>query len=249
VDPFSAAGLAVKLAKVILVVSRPHLLLRLCEIRTAVLEKPDPVIPLALGHVRPKAFLNLLDLVSDGLEPAVIQETLDLLLRACVRLGDGTAECEVEVVSVSLYVALAAVRIVRPQLGQNATSSARLRIFIRTEVAHAARLAVARAPRLGAELARRTAIALRLAQLVHAAPDVILSLVGEVSSTMVARLSAGARADIVTLLLAPVADVRQNDRVEVAFGAPAVGGGWGVTRMIAARVARVAIVGPENCGA
>ena len=66
---------------------------------------------------------------------------------------------------------------------------------------------------------------------------------------MVARLAAIARADIVTLLLAPVADVRQNDRVEVALGAPAVGGGWGVTRVIAARVARVAIVRPENGGA
>jgi hypothetical protein len=75
-------------------------------------------------------------------------------------------------------------------------------------------------------------VALRL---VHAAPDVVLRLVGEVSGTMVARLAAIARADIVTLLLAPVADVRQNDRVEVALGAPAVGGGWGVTRVIAAR--------------
>ena len=99
-----------------------------------------------------------------------------------------------------------------------------------------------------AEIARRTAIALRL---VHAAPDVILSLVGDVARAW--RASAGiflvTDADIVTLLLAPIADVRQNDRVEVALGAPAVGGGWGVTRVVAARVALVAIVRPENGGA
>ena len=125
-----------------------------------------------------------------------------------------------------------------------------------------------------AEVARRTAIALRL---VHAAPDVILSLVGDVARAW--RASSGiflvtdadvllynvgdaARAggagagiflvtdaDIVTLLLAPIADVRQNDRVEVALGAPAVSGGRGVTRVVAARVALVAIVRPENGGA
>ena len=55
-------------------------------------------------------------------------------------------------------------------------------------------------------------------------------------------------ADIVTLLLAPVADVRQNDRVHVAVGTPAVGRGRGVTRVVALRVAFVAIVGPEDGG-
>jgi len=49
-------------------------------------------------------------------------------------------------------------------------------------------------------------------------------------------------------LLAPITDVRQNDRVHVALGAPAVGGWRGVARVIAARVALVAIVGPENGG-
>jgi hypothetical protein len=80
----------------------------------------------------------------------IFQQKLDVLLRACVRLGDGTAEREVkvgnllcmcggvfvrELVPVALYVALAAIRIVCPQLGQNATSAARLRVFLRTEVA------------------------------------------------------------------------------------------------------------------
>ena len=75
-------------------------------------------------------------------------------------------------------------------------------------------------------------VALRL---VHAAPDVVLSLVSEVARAVGALFAAVARAHIVTLLLASVADVRQNDRVEVALGAPAVGGGWGVARVIAAR--------------
>ena len=102
-----------------------------------------------------------------------------------------------------------------------------------------------------AEVARRTAIALRL---VHAAPDVILSLVGDVAGDVARawRASAGiflvTDADIVTLLLAPVADVRQNDRVHVAVGTPAVGRGRGVTRVVALRVAFVAIVGPEDGG-
>jgi hypothetical protein len=149
VDPFSeaVAVLEVELAKVVLVVSRPHLLLRLREIGAAVLEKPDPVISLALGHVCEQALLNLGDLVSDGLEgrrwhtngvSVIFQQKLDVLLRACVRLGNGAAEREVEVrelVTVALYVALAAIRIVCPQLGQNATSAARLRVFLRTEVA------------------------------------------------------------------------------------------------------------------
>jgi hypothetical protein len=166
----------------------------------------------------------------------IFQQKLDVLLRACVRLGDGTAECEVEVrelVTVALYVALAAIRIIRPQLGQNATSAARLGVFLRTEVAHAARLAVARAVRL-----------------VYAAPDVILGRVSDAAGTPVARLvTIVARAALVTLLLTVGADVRQNDRVHVALGAPAVGGGRGVARVIAARVALVAIVGPENGGA
>jgi len=137
-----------------------------------------------------------------------------------------------ELVTVALYVALAAIRIVRPQLGRNATSAARLGVFLRTEVAHAARLAVARALRLR-----------------HAAPDLVLSLVGDAAGTPVARLvTIVARAPVVALLLAFGADVRQNDRVHVAFGTPAIGGGRGIARVIAARVALVAIVGPENGG-
>jgi hypothetical protein len=56
-------------------------------------------------------------------------------------------------------------------------------------------------------------------------------------------------ADIIALPLAVGADVRQNDRVHVAFGAPAVCSRRRVARVIAARVALVAIVGPENGGA
>ena len=51
------------------------------------------------------------------------------------------------------------------------------------------------------------------------------------------------------LLLAVGADVRQNDRNHISLGAPAVCSGRGVARVIAARVALVAIVGPENGGA
>jgi hypothetical protein len=72
-------------------------------------------------------------------------------------------------------------------------------------------------------------------RLVYAAPDVILSRVGDAAGTPVARLvTIVARAALVTLLLTVGADVRQNDRVHVAFGAPAVGGGRGVARVIAA---------------
>ena len=85
--------------------------------------------------------------------------------------------------------------------------------------------------------------------LVHAAPDVILSLVGEIPSAVVARLIATiACADVVALLLAPAADVRQNDRVGVALRTPAISGGWSVARVVTLREALVAIVGPENSG-
>ena len=85
--------------------------------------------------------------------------------------------------------------------------------------------------------------------LVYSAPDVVLSLVSEVSGAMVAWLIAPiACADIVVLLLAPAADVRQNDRVDVALRTPAVSGRWGVARVVALREALVAIVGPENGG-
>ena len=85
--------------------------------------------------------------------------------------------------------------------------------------------------------------------LVHAAPDVILSLISKIPSAVVARLIATiAYADVVALLLAPAADVRQNDRVDVALGTPAVSGRWGVARVVALREALVAIVGPENSG-
>ena len=131
----------------------------------------------------------------------------------------------------ALYVALAAIRIVRPQLRRNATAAARLLVLLRAVVAHTARLAVARALRLR-----------------HAAPGVVLSLIGEVSGAVVARLVAVARADIVALLLAPAADVRQNDRVDVALRTPAVSGRWGVARVVALREALVAIVGPEYGG-
>ena len=86
-------------------------------------------------------------------------------------------------------------------------------------------------------------------RLVHTAPDVILSLVGEILSAVVARLvTAGASADIVALLLAPIADVRQNDRVDITLRTPAISGRWGVARVVALREALVAIVGPENGG-
>jgi hypothetical protein len=213
------AVLEVELAKVVLVVSRPHLLLRLREIGAAVLEKPDPVISLALGHVCEQALLNLGDLVSDGLEgrrwhtngvSVIFQQKLDVLLRACVRLGDGYAECSVEMcnllcmrggmrvrelVAVAFYVARAAVRIVRPQLGRHATPAARLGILICTVLAHAA---------------SRVAGA---AGGIHAAPDLLLCLVGEIPGAVVARLLAAiTHADIVALVLALMAEVRQNDR-------------------------------------
>ena len=53
-------------------------------------------------------------------------------------------------------------------------------------------------------------------------------------------------ADIVALLLAVGADVRQNDRNHLALRAPAVCSRRRVARVVAARVALVAIVGPEN---
>jgi len=53
-------------------------------------------------------------------------------------------------------------------------------------------------------------------------------------------------ADIVALLLAVGADVRQNDRDHLALRAPAVGSRRRIARVVAARVALVAIVGPEN---
>lgn len=85
--------------------------------------------------------------------------------------------------------------------------------------------------------------------LVYSAPDIILSLVGEIPSAVVARLIAPiACADVVVLLLAPAADVRQNDRVDVALRTPAVSGRWGVARVVALREALVAIVGPEYGG-
>jgi len=55
-------------------------------------------------------------------------------------------------------------------------------------------------------------------------------------------------ADIVALLLAVDADVRQNDRDHLALRAPAVGSRRRIARVVAARVALVAIVGPENGG-
>ena len=86
-------------------------------------------------------------------------------------------------------------------------------------------------------------------RLVHAAPDIILSLVGKIPSAVVARLiTTIACADVVALLLAPIADVRQNNRVDVALGTPAVSGRWGVAWVVALREALVAIVGPENGG-
>ena len=137
-----------------------------------------------------------------------------------------------ELVSMPLYVALAAVRVVRPQLRRDATPAARLGILLRTEVAHAA---------------RTVARALRLRQ---AAPDVILGRVGDATLAGCARTFRVlvARASVVAPLLAFGADVRQNDRVHVALGAPAVGGRRGVARVIAARVALVAIVGSEDGG-
>ena len=85
--------------------------------------------------------------------------------------------------------------------------------------------------------------------LVYAAPDVILSLVGKILSAVVARLIATiACAHIVALLLAPIADIRQNDRVDVALGTPAISCGWGVARVVALREALMTIVGPEYGG-
>jgi hypothetical protein len=53
-------------------------------------------------------------------------------------------------------------------------------------------------------------------------------------------------ADIIALLLAVGTDVGQNDRNHLALRAPAIGDWWGVVRVVASRVALVAIVGPEN---
>jgi hypothetical protein len=55
-------------------------------------------------------------------------------------------------------------------------------------------------------------------------------------------------ADIVALLLAVSADVRQNDRNHLAVRAPAVSSRRRIARVVAARVALVAIVGAENGG-
>ena len=140
-----------------------------------------------------------------------------------------------ELVPMPLYVALAAVRVVRPQLRRNTTPAARLGILLRAEVAHAARLAVARTRRLR-----------------QAAPDVILGRVGDAAVAGCARTLRVlvTCAAVVALLLAFGADVaRAVVRVHVALGAPAVGGGWGVARVVALRVALVAIVGSENGGA
>jgi len=137
------------------------------------------------------ALLKLAVAVGQAFDAALFADVL--------RVHDGR-RLRGKLITVALHEALAAIRVIRPQLGRHATASARLLVLLRAEVAHPARLAVARAP-------------------------------------------------VVALLLAFGADVRQNDRVHVALGAPAVGGGWGVARVIAARVALVAIVGPENGGA
>ena len=138
----------------------------------------------------------------------------------------------------SLYVARAAVRIVRPQLRRNATSAARLGILLCADVAHAARLAVAHALWLG-----------------HTAPSVILGRVGDAAGGAAGAGGARtlsvvvARASVVALLLAPAADVRQNDRVHLALGAPAVCDKGDVAWVVAHRHAGVTIVRPENGGA
>ena len=70
--------------------------------------------------------------------------------------------------------------------------------------------------------------------LIYPAPDILLCLIGEVSGTVVAWLIAPiAPADVVALLLAPIADVRQNDRVDIAARTPPVSSGRSVTRVIA----------------
>jgi len=107
---------------------------------------------------------------------------------------------------------------------------------------------------LGAVVTRLVATIASAARLRHAAPHVILGLVGEAAGD--AAVAGGARtlsilvacAAVVALLLAVGADVRQNDRNHLALGAPAVSSGRGVARVVAARVALMAIVGPEDGG-
>ena len=70
--------------------------------------------------------------------------------------------------------------------------------------------------------------------LIYPAPDILLCLIGEVSGTVVAWLIAPiASTDVVAVLPAPIAEVRQNDRVDVAARTPPVSSGLSVTWVIA----------------
>ena len=70
--------------------------------------------------------------------------------------------------------------------------------------------------------------------LIYPAPDGLLCLIGEVSSTVVAGLITPiALADVVMHLLALRAEIWQNNLVEVALGAPPVSSRLSVTWVIA----------------
>lgn len=215
----AALILEVELAKIILVILLPHLLFGCSKISTPVLEKPNPVVLLTLRHIGLQALLDLLNLVAHG-------------LKCETPLGWWVGEklCLRKLIAVALHVALTAVCVVCPQLGRHATSTARLRILLRAEVAHPP---------------RTIALALRL---VHTAPDLLLCLIGEIPGAVVTRLLAAiTHADIVALVLALMAEVRQNDCNQVAVRAPAIGGGeCSVAWVVAHRHAGVTVVTPEN---
>jgi hypothetical protein len=82
-------------------------------------------------------------------------------------------------------------------------------------------------------LNRSTAI-IAIIALVYPTPDSVFSLVIEISGAVIARLFAPiALTDIIALLLALRAEVRQNDLVHVAVWAPAVSSRRSITWVIA----------------
>jgi hypothetical protein len=100
-----------------------------------------------------------------------------------------------------------------------------------------------------APIFNRSSTIITLIALIYPAPDSVFSLVSEISGAVVTRLIASiAPADVVALPLALRAEVRQNNRVNLAARTPPVSSRRSVTRVIAARVALVAIVGTENGG-
>jgi hypothetical protein len=85
-----------------------------------------------------------------------------------------------------------------------------------------------------APIFNRSSTIITLIALIYPAPDSIFSLVGEISGAVIAWLIAPiALTNIVALLLALRAEVRQNNRNHLTLRAPAVCSRRSVTRVIA----------------